>query len=265
MVELIRREAQRYGVMVHHSELVGLIPQEALVDAAVWYMQLDQFSPDQVLETRLFSAGSADSGSAGFLDDLAAGTPAPGGGSAAAYAGAMGAALTAMNARLTLGKKKYAEVELQMQAVLAETETLRAELTHAVDEDSAAFEAVMAAFKLPKDTPEQQAARAAAVEAATLQAAQVPLANARRAVRVIELAERAAALGNQNAITDAASGAAMGRAALAAAGYNVRINLASLADKTAAALLLEELRTLDLRAAEAETRLRAALEARAGI
>lgn len=265
VVELIRREAQRYGVLVHHSELVGLIPQEALVDAAVWYMQLDQFTPDQVLETRLFAAADGGSQPAGFLDDLAAGTPAPGGGSAAAYVGAMGAALTAMVARLTLGKKKYAEVEAQMQTLLAEAEALRSDLTRAVDEDAAAFEAVMAAFKLPKETPEQQAARAAAVEAATLQAALVPLENARRAVRVADLAGQAAALGNLNAITDAASAAAMARAALTAAGYNVRINAASLANKSTAGPLLAELTSLDARLAETEAYIHSALEARAGI
>jgi glutamate formiminotransferase/formiminotetrahydrofolate cyclodeaminase len=265
VVELIRREAQRYGVLVQHTELVGLIPQEALIDAAVWYMQLDQFTPDQVLETRLFAASEGGSQPANFLDDLAAGTPAPGGGSAAAYVGAMGAALTAMVARLTLGKKKYAEVEPQMQTVLDEVESLRSELTRAVDEDAAAFEAVMAAFKLPRETPEQQAARAAAVESATLRAAQVPLENARRAVRVAELAARAAALGNLNAITDAASAAAMARAALSAAGYNVRINAASLTDKSAADPLLAELKSMDASLAEAEARIYAALEERAGI
>lgn len=265
VVEMARREAERYGVAIHHSELVGLIPQEALIDAAVWYMQLDQFAAEQVLETRLFAETDGETQSAGFLDDLAAGTPAPGGGSAAAYAGAMGAALAAMVARLTLGKKKYAGVEAQMQDVLMQAEALRAALSRAVDEDAAAFEAVMAAFKLPKETAEQQAARDAAVEDATLKAAQVPLENARRALRVIEIAEQAARLGNANAITDAASAAAMGRAALTAAGYNVRINVASLKDKSAGEALLAELSLLETQAAEFETRIRLALEERASI
>ncbi len=265
VVEMIRREAGRYGTAVHHSELVGLIPQEALVDAAVWYLQMDQFTPDQVLETRLFAQADSSTQAASFLDNLAAGTPAPGGGSAAAYAGAMGAALTAMVARLTLGKKKYVNVEAEMQAILSQAEALRADLNRAVEEDAAAFEAVMAAFKLPKETPEQQAARDAAVESATLQAAQVPLENARRAVQVMELAERAATLGNFNAITDAASAAAMGRAALSAAGYNVRINAASLKSEPTRKSLLEELRALENRAIEIEARMRAVLEERAGI
>jgi len=114
VVEFIRREAERYGVGIHHSELVGLIPQEALVDTAVWYTQLDQFEKDQVLETRLADAAQK----VDFLDAIADGSPTPGGGSAAAHAGAMGAGLVAMVACLSIGKKKYAEVEDEMKAVL---------------------------------------------------------------------------------------------------------------------------------------------------
>ena len=110
VVEMIRREANRYGVSIVRSELVGLIPQAALVDAAQWYLQLDHFEADQILETRLYKVKSQTESEADlFLDDLAAGTAAPGGGSAAAYAGAMAAALVGMVARLTIGKKKYAE------------------------------------------------------------------------------------------------------------------------------------------------------------
>ncbi|MDO9300818.1 MAG: glutamate formimidoyltransferase, partial [Anaerolineales bacterium] len=94
VVEFIRREAQRYGVGIHHSELVGLIPQEALADAAVWYTQLDQFDKEQILESRLFQATNPQPSNlqpVTILDELAAPTPTPGGGSAGAYAGAMGA------------------------------------------------------------------------------------------------------------------------------------------------------------------------------
>ena len=137
VVEMIRREAQRYGVAIHHSELVGLIPQEALIDAAVWYTQLDQFSTEQILEFATLSSGrfSIEESNASFLDDLAAATAAPGGGSAAAYAGAMGAALVAMVAGLTIGKKKYAAVEATMQAIRVQAEGLRKELTDAVEDD----------------------------------------------------------------------------------------------------------------------------------
>lgn len=268
VVETIRREAARYGVGIHHSELVGLIPQEALVDAAVWYTQLDQFKPDQVLETRLFAARQAPNqptATSDFLDTLAAATPAPGGGCAAAYAGAMGAGLVAMMAGLTLGKKKYADAQAQAEAIRAEAETLRAALTAAVDEDAAAFESVMAAFKLPKDTETQAKLRQAEIEKATLHAARVPLKVAGMAARVMELAAQIVAAGNLNAISDGASGAAMARAALAAAGHNARINVHSLQEKAAAAGLLDELKTLEARANAAESQVRQSLEMRGGI
>ena len=269
VVEMIRSEAARYGVGVHHSELVGLIPQEALVDAAVWYLQLDQFEPQQVLETRLASAlheepTAAGSGSS-FLDELASGAPAPGGGSAAAYSGAAGAALAAMVARLTTGKKKYAAVQDQMWAMLERAEALRAELTWAVDEDATAFEAVLAAFKLPKDTPELEAARAEAVEKATFSAAQAPLNVAGKAVEVIELARQAVTLGNVNAISDGGTAAALARAALTGAGYNVRINIAGLQDRQAAAALLADLIVYEQRADDLEKQVRTALSERGGM
>ncbi|MCX6065755.1 MAG: cyclodeaminase/cyclohydrolase family protein, partial [Chloroflexi bacterium] len=260
----------RYGVGLHHSELVGLIPQEALIDAAVWYTQLDQFQPDQVLETRLSANQSTTSQptnlpttnipTPSFLDDLAAATPAPGGGCAAAYAGAMGAGLVSMVAGLTIGKKNYAEVEPQMKTILAESESLRAQLTAAVAEDAAAFEAVMQAFKLPRELPN----RAEQIDQATLQAARVPLQAAEKAVRVLELAAQVISLGNLNAISDGASGAAMARAALTAAGTNVRINVNSLAEKSLGADLLADLNKLEARAGQFEIEIRQVLETRGG-
>lgn len=268
VVELIRREAERYGVGVHHSELVGLIPQEALVDAAVWYTQLDQFSPDQILENRLYATAPSTNPQPSpftFLDDLAAATAAPGGGSAAAYAGAMSAALVAMVAGLTLGKKKYADVEPEMRAILSQARELRNELTDAVVDDAAAFEAVMGAFKLPKENPEQEKARKAAIQVATLNAAHVPLHVAQGSVKAMELAARCAQIGNLNAISDAASGAAMARAALTAAGYNVRINLNSLDDKSSGGKMLEELRELETKADELEKEIRGFMRERGGV
>ena len=267
VVEAVRREAARYGVGIQSSELVGLIPQEALVDSAVWYLQLDGFKPDQVLENRLYEARTKDGPEAAgnFLDDLAAATATPGGGSAAAYAGAMAAALVAMVARLTVGKKKYAEVEAQMNEILAQAERLRRELTAGVDADSAAFEGVMAAFKLPKETPVQQEKRAAGIEAATLEAARVPLEAARKAVAVMALAERCVALGNLNAISDGASAAALSRAALTAAALNVRINVNSLSDKTAGEELLAGLAELEKKAAGLEKKVATSLKERGGI
>jgi len=264
VTELVRREAARYGAAIHHTELVGLIPQEALVDAAVWYTQLDQFEKSQVLESRL-AAQSVSQPASTFLDEVAAGTPAPGGGSAAAHAAALGAALTAMMSRLTIGKKKYLEVEPQMLELLDQAETLRSSLTQAIDEDAAAFDAILQAFKLPKATPAEETARENAIQQATLRAAQVPLQTARQSLQVMELAARATRLGNLNAITDAASGAAFARAALTAAGYNVRINTQGLHSKEAGAALLFELNALESRAAQLEAEIRQTLADRAGL
>ena len=261
VVEFIRREAQRYGVAIHHSELVGLIPQEALVDAAVWYTQLDQFEKRQILETRLYDSGEK----VDFLDALADENPTPGGGSAAAHAGAMGAGLVAMVARLSIGKKKYAEVEDEMKAVLDEVEMLRAKLTAAIDEDAASFDAIMQAFKLSKETDEEKSARSQAIQDATLYAAQVPLQTATDTVRVMELALQVASVGNSNAITDGASGAAMARAALTSAGYNVRINVTSLKDEAKAVELVDALKELEAKADEVDAALRSVLQERGGL
>ena len=270
VVEFIRREAERYGVGIHHSELVGLIPQEALVDAAVWYTQLDAFSPEQILESRLFSSPTADaSSSAGnrpsFIEELAAPTPTPGGGSAGAYAGAMGAALVAMVAGVTMGKKKYAEVEAEMQAIRVVAENLRAELTQAVDDDAASFEVLMAKFKMPKETDEQKSAREAAITQATLNAAHIPLHVSEHAVKVMELALKCAKSGLQSAISDAMSGFAMARASLTAAGYNVRININSLEDKSLGDRMLSELAEIEKAADKLEDEIRNVMKERGGI
>jgi glutamate formiminotransferase/formiminotetrahydrofolate cyclodeaminase len=268
VVEAIRREATRYGVAVHHTELVGLIPQEALVDAAVWYLQLDQFEKTQVLESRLFAPDQPIKPSVwstqpnSFLDALASGTPTPGGGSAAAYTGAMAAALVAMVARLTLGKKKYAESEVQMQTILEQADTLRAALTEAVQRDADAFEAWMAAIKLPKDTPEQEAGRTQAIQQAALNAALVPLEVARKVLAVLELSVKVATLGNLNAISDAGSGAALARAALTSAGWNVQVNCLSLNDSSTRESLLNELRQLEAGAVELEAQVKQQMHVR---
>jgi glutamate formiminotransferase/formiminotetrahydrofolate cyclodeaminase len=246
VVELVRREASRYGVNIHHTELVGLAPRESLIDAAVWYLQLDQFEAEQVLETKLFATHteSAEPGQASlqsFIDHLAAGTPTPGGGSASAYTGAEAAALAAMVARLTVGKKKYAAVEPQMWVVISQADALRAQLTSSVAEDSAAFEGLMAAMRLPKDTEEQLAIRLEAVEKVTLNAIEIPARVARLSLEAMRLCVRVCREGNLNAISDGATGAALARAAIAGAGYNIRINCKVLQDKTRSDKFLSEL------------------------
>jgi glutamate formiminotransferase/formiminotetrahydrofolate cyclodeaminase len=283
VVEMIRSEAARYGVAVHHSELVGLIPQDAIVDAAVWYLQLDQFEPRQVLERRLFAALQEEPESTtieegegpgadwrtglgtNFLDALAAGSPTPGGGSAAAAGAAAAAALASMVARLTIGKKKYAAVEPQMEAIAARADALRAELTAAVAQDADAFEGVMAAFRLPKETEEEAAARDRAIEAATLGAAQVPMQVAQKAVEILDLIVQVVSSGNLNALSDGATGAALAQAALTGAGLNVRINASNLQDKSRALSLIGEVQSLEDLASASQNQVWAQVSKRGGI
>ncbi len=166
-----------------------------------------------------------------FLDDLAGATPAPGGGSAAAAAGAMGAALVSMVANLTVGKEKFAAAETQMKEVLAKSEALRAELTQLITDDAEAFNTVMAAFRLPKGTDEEKAARREAIQAGTQKATLTPLATARACAKVIALSQIVAEKGNPNTVSDAGAGAACAQAGLKAAALNVLINLPSIKDQ----------------------------------
>jgi glutamate formiminotransferase/formiminotetrahydrofolate cyclodeaminase len=260
VVEAIRREAARYGVAIHNTELVGLIPQDALEDAAVWYAQMDLFKPDQVLERRLASAVNA-SVQPDFTDELAAATATPGGGSAAAYAGGMAAGLVSMVARLTIGKKGYQDQEKAMSALLKESESLRAELRSAVDRDAEAFNEVMAAYKKPKSDPD----RTTTIQAATLQAAAVPLEVAEKALRVMELALTAARSGNVNAISDAGSAVNLAFAALNSAAYNVRINISSLKDPKTARKLLAAVEKLEAHAMKSLEEIKLILKERGGI
>ncbi len=268
VVETIRREAARYGCAITKTELVGLTPTDALIDAAQWYLQLDMFERDQILENKLRAALTGESKSIvpnAFLEATAAGTAAPGGGAVAALAGALSAALAGMVARLTIGKKKYAAVDAQMKDIAAQADELRARLTAAIDEDSAAFTEVMDAFRLPKETPEEQAARAQAVQLATQHATRVPLHTAQLCLQTLDLLQVVAASGNVNAASDAASGAFMARAAIDAAGMNVRINAASLDDKALAHQYAAEWQSIQSQAAARIEQIVAQVEQRAAL
>jgi glutamate formiminotransferase/formiminotetrahydrofolate cyclodeaminase len=256
--EMVGREAGRYGLAITHSELVGLIPQKALIETAKWYLQLDGMEDNQVLEWWLMGAEEQGKSSPspvalnttasrqpvmleGFIEQVGAATAAPGGGAVAALAGALGAALAQMVAGLTIGRKKYADVEAEARRVLDEAGRLRAALAAAIVEDSAAFEQVMVARR-KKEVDE--ATRAAAIEEATLGAAEVPLRVARLAQDVAHLARAIAAVGNVNAVTDAAAGAYMAQAAVNVAALNVKINVAGLQDQNQATVWREEVEAL---------------------
>lgn len=175
-----------------------------------------------------------------WLATLASDAPTPGGGAAAAIAAATGAALIAMTGRLSVGRGGDAELDARMQSLIEEADEAREAFLILAEEDGAAFDAVMAAFRLPKATDEEKAARVMAIQEALDGAAVVPLGVARRAVALMALAEDAAALGNPNAASDGYSGGAMLFAATLAALANVRINAASLKDAARVTALLEE-------------------------
>lgn len=165
-----------------------------------------------------------------FLDELSSNSPAPGGGSVAALAGAIGAALTSMVCRLTIGKKKYAEVGEEMKSVLVMAEELRTRFTGLVDADSEAFNKVMDAYSLPKDSDDQKALRNAAIQAATKEAALVPLECMKHGIDALALARTIAQSGNRNSVSDSGVSALMIGAGIEAAALNVKINLKGITD-----------------------------------
>lgn len=167
-----------------------------------------------------------------FLDETASNSPAPGGGSVAALSAALSVALTSMVCRLTIGKKKYAEVQMDMELVVAKSEQLRERATAIIDEDTKAFDQVMAAFSMPKESNEQSAARRDAIQQATKIATLVPLTLMVLCQEAMPLVKTVAERGNQNSLSDAGVAALMLRAACEGAALNVKINLTSLSDQT---------------------------------
>jgi methenyltetrahydrofolate cyclohydrolase len=188
-----------------------------------------------------------------YLDDAASGRPAPGGGSVSACAGALGAALVSMVCNLTRGREAFAAVAVEIEALVVRAEEARARLETLLQDDTVAYNAVIEAYRMPKTTERERAARSAAVQAGLIAAAAVPLEICRHAVEVCRLARTAARLGNPQAVTDAGIGAVLGEAAAVGASLNVEINLGSIEDAAyveaaaseAAALLAEaaDLRT----------------------
>ena len=228
--ETIKSEATRYGVNVTSSEIVGLVPNDAMLAVSDFYLRLENFSKEQVLEEKLQSAGGTAAEGETFYDQVASSSPAPGGGSVAASAGVLAAALSAMVCRLTVGKKQYAAVKAELSDIRDRADNLRVELTRLIETDKEAFDGVMAAFKLPRNTDEEVAARDAAIEKATQEAARVPLTVMKKSLDVLKLARIVAEKGNENSISDAGVAGLMGLAAVEGAWYNVRINLTSLTD-----------------------------------
>jgi formiminotetrahydrofolate cyclodeaminase len=166
-----------------------------------------------------------------FLDEVASKSPAPGGGSVAALAGALGTALTSMVCHLTIGKKKYVDVQHEIEAVLKRSEELRASFSELVEKDTEAFDSVMRAFSLPKETEEERTRRASAIEEATKKATLVPLKVMEFCMEALSLTKIVAEKGNTNSVSDAGVSALMLHAACKGAALNVRTNLGTLQDK----------------------------------
>jgi glutamate formiminotransferase/formiminotetrahydrofolate cyclodeaminase len=230
--EMIKSEANRYGVSIISSEVVGLTPLEALVDVADFYLKLENFKKEQILENKLMSPTAMEEGGLpDFIEEVASSKPTPGGGSVAACVGALGAALGSMVGRLTIGRKKYAEVEEEMQKVLQQTESLKKELIDLIARDAESFNKVMDAFKLSQNTPEEIERRKKAIVDASLGAALVPLETMEKSLEVLKLCKIVAEKGNINAASDAGSSAILSRAAIESASLNVRINLKSIEEE----------------------------------
>ena len=183
-----------------------------------------------------------------FMAETASKSPVPGGGSVAALSGAIAASLSEMVANLTIGKKGFDAVAEEMQAIAANASEIRDRLTADIDRDSEAFDQVMVAFRLPKDTPDEKETRTQAIQYAMKHAAMVPLEVAERAFELMELAGKVVAQGNKNALTDGAVGVMMARTAVRGALFNVRINLTSIRDENFVREISQKAETLASRA-----------------
>jgi glutamate formiminotransferase/formiminotetrahydrofolate cyclodeaminase len=219
----IKALAEKRGVDVKKSEIVGLIPERAIIGAAGAALLLPD-PANHLLEAKIRAVEGPTLD--GWIDELAGGAPVPGGGSAAALAGTLAAALVAMVARLTIGRKAYADVQGRANEVLAEADRLRGELRRLVDEDAVAYAAVSQAYKIPKDDPN----RARAVDDALVGAARTPAEVAKRAARVLILAKEIEQIGNKNAVSDARVAGLLARTAIEGAVENIKVNVAAMSD-----------------------------------
>lgn len=179
-----------------------------------------------------------------FIEEVAGNSPAPGGGSVAALAGSLGAALCSMVARLTLGKEKYQEVFPEMHQMESSSHTLTVKLLELVDSDTEAYEGVMRAFKMPRDSEADKKLRTKTIQSANKHAASVPMETLRALRKAVDFAEMAIKKGNKNCISDAGVGVQLIRAAALGAAYNIWINLASIKDDKFSAKIKGEMTSL---------------------
>jgi glutamate formiminotransferase/formiminotetrahydrofolate cyclodeaminase len=235
---------------------------DSLVDSAEFYLRLENFSRDQVLERKLFTLQPStltDQSLALFSEEVASKKATPGGGSVAAYMGALAAGLLCMVARITLGKKEAPPDVERLNEVVKEGDALRQKLLRLVVEDKEAFDLVMKAFKLSKDQPE---ARKKAIEEATIKASEIPLSTLDCSVRVLRLAQEVAEKGSTNALSDVVTAVSAARAAVEGAASNVLINLASLDNQKYVEEISKQVSDLRKGAAQLEERAGKLVESR---
>src|SRR6202162_4168836 len=233
--EMVKREAARYGVTPVSSEIVGLIPKKALEAAAEWFLQVENFDSSLILENRLaavmsgkMAVGGLRAGVEPFIEQLAAPTATPGGGSAAAASGAMAAGLAGMVASMSRGKKAYLQYESQLSEAIARLAQLREELKSAIDADAESYNVVMKAYKSAKEPDRNANDGDAAIVSALKQATTVPLGVAEKVVEVSKIAINLKPITNPNMKSDLTTAIALAKAALEGALANVEINLDTL-------------------------------------
>ena len=253
--EMVKREAERYGVMPVGSEIVGLVPKKAIEMAADFFLQLENFSPAQVFENKLADALSGapvqiskEGRLAGlarpFLDAVATPSATPGGGSVSAYAGALAAALGQMVAGLSRKKKSQAEFTDQLSAALDELRRIADELAEAIDRDAASYDAVMAAFRLSQGDEQETRQREEAIQQATKGASEVPLQVAERAIALFERLGQLDAIVAASMRSDLQVARLMAEASARGALANVEINLDGLTDAGYVASMRRKLEAL---------------------
>ncbi len=231
--EMVHREAERYGVTPTSSEIVGLIPKKALEQAAEWFLQVENFDSSLILENRLSAVmggkvaiGGLRAGVEPFIEQLAAPTATPGGGSAAAASGAMAAGLATMVASMSRGKKAYAQFERDLSEAISRLSQLREELKASIDADAESYNSVMAAYKKSKEASVADGL----IDTALKQATSVPLSVAEQASELLRIVEKLRPITNPNMKSDLVTASALAGAAIEGALANVEINLESLND-----------------------------------
>ncbi len=288
------RKADARGVRVTGTEIVGLVPKRALLEAGKYFLHKQQrssgiaeeeiirtaiqsmgladlkpFNPEEkvieyMLEAENKKKGLIDLTCKGFADETASESPAPGGGSISAYMGALGAALGTMVANLSSHKAGWDERWKEFSDWADKGQAMLSELLFLVDEDTAAFNRIMDVFAMPKSTDEEKAARSAALQSATLYATEVPLRTMKASLKVFDIVRAMAEEGNPNSVSDAGVGALAARSAVMGARLNVKINAAGLKDREVADRLIAEAEEIAAKAAELEKEVLAIVEQKIG-